>query len=340
MSQSVAVFEGDEAGIVRRPEAVEAFFFPICNEPDWDEEAGLTGALEGNAENLKRLKPIQYKAISLRLQGISQSRIASELGISRKSISRWFEKGSLIREIFEKRQHDLWEASVQLERNLLIKSMRVVNDALESPEERTRLRAAAMVLQHARRDEPFNPDSIPAEGYEPREYERINGHQYYSYFRWEDPSRGEIDREILGERSEHDHELDSSDIGESITTSFTLQPYELDGFCEDLEVRGLEYRRDSDVIHVFKASQLGIASIFSIRAEQPSILYSYNLSKLDKYNITKYLGISFFREVSDMDMGNTDWVIIPKSISRNALLKVLTHVVKEPDKLLEQTDES
>jgi hypothetical protein len=336
MSQSVAVFEDDEERIAQRPQVVEAFYVPVCVEPDWDEEAGLTGALEGNERNLKRLKPIQYKAISLSLQGKTQSHIASKLGVSRKSISRWFEQGSLIREIFEKRQHDLWVASVQFESNLLMKAMQVANDALESPDERNRLRAASMVLRYARRDEPFDPDNIPAEECEHREDTRSRVGQYYSYSRWAHPSEGEIDREIQGDRSEHDHKLDYNDIGESITTSFTLQPFELDGFCEDLAVRDLEYRRDSDAIHVFRAYQHEIASIYSIRAEQPSILYANSLTNLDKYNVNKYLDISFFSEVSEMDMGNTDWVIIPKSVSRYALLKVLTHLVKEPHKLLER----
>ena len=40
----------------------------VHNEFDWDLEAGLTGAPEGNPRDYKRLKPIQYKAISLLLR--------------------------------------------------------------------------------------------------------------------------------------------------------------------------------------------------------------------------------------------------------------------------------
>ena len=102
MSTNVALIaEADEQKIV----PVVLTLRPVdSSKPDWDKEAGVTGALEGYADKVVKLKPIQYKALSLLLAGHTQSQVASEIGVTRRTISRWMRVGTVFREILMDRQ--------------------------------------------------------------------------------------------------------------------------------------------------------------------------------------------------------------------------------------------
>ncbi|OPL19070.1 MAG: hypothetical protein AVO35_12750 [Candidatus Aegiribacteria sp. MLS_C] len=334
MSKSVAIQKKDE---LEKVIPIVVASFPVeKREPDWDEEAGVTGAIEGKDENIKRLKPLQYRAISLALQGRTQSQTATELGISRSCVARWFSKGSLIREIYEDRLHKIWEAVDQKIVILYIKALEVKFESIESPDQTTRDKAASFILSKFSFPEPFNPENMSEEEREDRDRRRRYGGQYFSYQQHQEPWKGEIDRELYGERSEHDETNNCSGYGNCGAESFTLQPYEFDDFCADLDDRELNYKRMEDSILVINHNAEIIATIYSYRAEQPSIFHVDNLKHANRYSMIQCLNIEkdeygHFK----YDMCNENWLIIPRHVIKENLLHVLEHIIKEPRKYID-----
>lgn len=331
MSHCVSLQKNDqvEDRVPQSQEVLKAFLIPENRSPYWDEEAGLTGALEGNDKSIKRLKPIQYRMISLLLQGWTQSAVATELGVSRRCVSRWLAKGCLIHEILEKRKHDLWAAGKQYADNLYLKAMRVIDEALESPRDEVRMRAASIVLKQVKFQEPPDPENRTMKEMEEIERARVRGETYYSYLPWDRTSNGTYERVIRGDRSEHDQSIDCNDYGKSIITSFALLPHELDGFCQLLSDREITHRKAQDAIEVFDVDQEVIATIYTIRAEQPSVFHWERVTRPCAYYVYNELPIPS-RDDDFHDLGNKNRIIIPKEVSKEHLADTFSIIVKRP----------
>lgn len=298
-------------------------------DPDWDGIAGLTGAREGSPEDVKRLKPIQYRAISLLLQGHSQAYVANELGVTRRSVTRWMQVGSRFKEILMERQHILWEAEQQLCYNLQTKATRVLDELLDSPDERIRLRAASIVKKNTRNEEPFNPEEIPNSYYDYYEQRRRLGGAYYAWISRQDASKGSINRDITWESSAHLIEEEYDDIERPRNPSFVLQEEEFESFALELESRGIASIKIQDLIQPIDKRGMALAEIYTFRAEQPSIFLWDNLTWTSKKTIHRSLKLGEEKNVK-CDMFARSRVIIPRNTTVEALLGVLSRIAFNP----------
>ena len=100
------------------------------------------------------MRPDKIRAIYLILQGKSHVDVAKEIGVTKRTFTRWMKKGTIFRRLLEREQYALWEVSSQQLKNLYAKSISVVSALLDNSNEKIRLRAAATVLGHIKLEEP------------------------------------------------------------------------------------------------------------------------------------------------------------------------------------------
>lgn len=325
ISTNFTDFEKEEG----RESSEESKDSPQGIDPDWDAEAGLTGAFEGSPEDVKRLKPIQYRAISLLLQGKTQSYVASELGVTRRSVSNWMEVGSLVREIYMRRKHDLWEASMQQVSRIYEKAIRVTEDALDSPDEKIRLRAASMVLKNLCLSEPFDPNNIPSAYRDYYKERKEFGGQYYSCMKTGRLENRYNNPDIPWTSSEHLEECTYDARTTPENPSFVLQPEEIVVFAEELESRGVSCTKVQDVVYPCDLKGKRIASIFSIRAEQQSVFHWEDITASNRRTVARSIVLPKSRHLR-LDYYHPNRVIIPAKVSRQVLVDILCHLVFHP----------
>jgi hypothetical protein len=139
-------------------------------EKNWDLITVLDETEEGYDESVIKLKPRHYRAISLLLEGYSQTEVANELGVTKRTVIRWFQKGSICKEILSSRQCAIWQANQQKLTNVYSDAILEISELIHSETENIRLRAASFILGNLKPETPFNVEDLSQ-----RELER-----YYS----------------------------------------------------------------------------------------------------------------------------------------------------------------
>jgi transposase len=95
----------------------------------------------------KSLMAKQERAIALALSGKGDGEIATEIGVARSTVSRWRNHNDDFRAALAGQREALRERTADALQALADKAMRVLDAAMESEHENTRLKAAAIVLK-------------------------------------------------------------------------------------------------------------------------------------------------------------------------------------------------
>jgi len=141
---------------------------------DWDLISGLTGTEEGYDDNyVIKLKPRHYQAISFLLQGYSYTDVANKLEVTKRTVLRWFRKGSICFEILSARRYAIWQAGQQQLANLHSEAILEMGSLIHSDSENTRLKAASFILGNLKPEAPVNLEELSE--FEKRKYEEQRG---------------------------------------------------------------------------------------------------------------------------------------------------------------------
>ena len=180
---------------------------PSLFRRDWDLTAGVTGTEEGYDSKVIKLKPRHYKAISLLLQGFSYTDVANTVGVSKRTVDRWFANGTICHEILSNRRYAIWNANRQQAVNLYSDAILEMSMLLHSEKESIRLRAASFVLGNLTPEKPANMEELSE--VERRKLSELRGFPNYTpYYK---------KSKIYGEKTEY-----------AIDTEDTIQDGELD----------------------------------------------------------------------------------------------------------------
>ncbi len=98
----------------------------------------------------RELTPIQQRAITLLLQGKSQTEIARELNIDRTTLWNWRTKDPVFTAELNKAQAELYAQAVSRLYSLTTKALETLEEILEkSDDEQTKIKAASFILKSA-----------------------------------------------------------------------------------------------------------------------------------------------------------------------------------------------
>lgn len=95
----------------------------------------------------RKLSARKEAAIALVLTGMTDGEVGERVGVTRQCVSRWRHEDIRFMEELEGRRSELREKHMDAINNLVMKAVQVVQEALESEDEKTRLKAAALVLK-------------------------------------------------------------------------------------------------------------------------------------------------------------------------------------------------
>lgn len=95
----------------------------------------------------QQLKPEQYNAIGLLMQGKSDREVAEEVGVSRQTVCHWRNNHPAFVAELNQRMKDLWADHEQRLRNLVGKAVDVLAEDMDSEDRRLRQAAAVHVLR-------------------------------------------------------------------------------------------------------------------------------------------------------------------------------------------------
>ncbi len=105
----------------------------------------------------------QELALELALAGLSDAAISKKLALSRQTVSFWRNQDPAFRDELENRRATLRAMHLDRLGGLAAEAIAVLRDALDSPSEPVRLRAAAMILRALGLDQPAHTDAHPGE---------------------------------------------------------------------------------------------------------------------------------------------------------------------------------
>jgi len=89
----------------------------------------------------------QERAIVLALSGKHDGEIAATVGVARSTVNRWRNHDGAFREALAERREALREGTADALQALATKAIRVLSAAMDSDNEHTRVKAAALVLK-------------------------------------------------------------------------------------------------------------------------------------------------------------------------------------------------
>ena len=118
------------------------------------------------------------------------------------------QKGTLIREIYMNKKHDVWEATNQRLTALHSKAISVLSDAMNSEDENTRVKVASIVIRNIRLPEPTDLNSLPEDQLKDYEEKKRRGGLYYDYYDNHTPDFYPVSNCIYWEKSEHQSQSD------------------------------------------------------------------------------------------------------------------------------------
>jgi len=105
----------------------------------------------------------QELALELALAGLSDTAISKKLALSRQTVNFWRNQDPAFRNELESRRAALRAMHLDRLGGLAADAIAVLRDALNSPSEPIRLRAAAMILRALGLDQPARADASPGE---------------------------------------------------------------------------------------------------------------------------------------------------------------------------------
>ena len=99
------------------------------------------------SEALRELSPAQDLALAVLLAGQTQEAAAAAAGVTRQTVSEWARRDALFVATLNQRRQVLWDCYADRLRDLVGKAIDAVETGLDSPDERTKLTAAAQVFK-------------------------------------------------------------------------------------------------------------------------------------------------------------------------------------------------
>lgn len=195
-------------------------FGMFVGEKDWDLISGLTGTEEGYQDNVIKLKPRHYQAISFLLQGYSYTDVANKLDVSKRTVLRWFRKGCICYEILSARRYAIWQAGQQQLINLYSEAILEIGSLIHSDSENTRLKATSFILGNLKPEAPVNLEELSK--IEHSKYRELCQDYWGSAYYVRPPSVP------IGDYTKY--AIDSEDI-----IYYTPFEYPEDGFCDEEE---------------------------------------------------------------------------------------------------------
>ena len=99
------------------------------------------------SEALRELSPAQDLALAVLLAGQTQEAAAAAAGVTRQTVSEWARRDALFVATLNQRRQELWDGCADRLRVLVGKAIDAVEYGLDSPDERTKLTAAAQVFK-------------------------------------------------------------------------------------------------------------------------------------------------------------------------------------------------
>lgn len=101
-------------------------------------------AKTSKADKIRQLSVEQENAVDLLLQGKSDREVAEAVGVSRQTVWEWRNRNAVFVAELNKRRQEIWGSQTERLRQLVAKAIDVLEDDLETTEER-RLRQSAAV---------------------------------------------------------------------------------------------------------------------------------------------------------------------------------------------------
>src|SRR5437867_1169986 len=118
---------------------------PPSNSKDLQQEMSENVRKCPDLENA--LSPQQHTAVRLLILGRSDTSIAKLLNVSPRTLYRWKSHHPLFRLELSRRRQGLWHNSADKLRSLLPKALKILNEHLDDPYDKTRFRAALHTLR-------------------------------------------------------------------------------------------------------------------------------------------------------------------------------------------------
>jgi hypothetical protein len=110
---------------------------------------GADGRFATAAQVLAGVTDVQLRAIELLLAGTSQATVARECGVDVRTIYRWRMESEPFRAALDRARRDMWADTIYRMRAMVGKAMSVLEAEIVDEYDRSRVRAATIVLNHS-----------------------------------------------------------------------------------------------------------------------------------------------------------------------------------------------
>ena len=136
-----------DVGPVPDPQTATHASQNVQSEGDTPVPDGTFGDIDPNYN----LSNHQCRALELALRGLPWSQIAKALGLSRKTLWRWKTQNREFQRALADARHDRFSAAFEQRQTLAYRAVEVLGNFLDNPDDKTRMRAAQLLLQSAAR---------------------------------------------------------------------------------------------------------------------------------------------------------------------------------------------
>ena len=96
-----------------------------------------------------QLSPRQHEAINLSLQGLTDAQVAQQINVNRATLYRWRTSNPYFRAELHRRRRAIWASCTDRLRSMIAPALDIIQSQITSPDPRTALRAAAILIRHA-----------------------------------------------------------------------------------------------------------------------------------------------------------------------------------------------
>jgi hypothetical protein len=96
-----------------------------------------------------QLSPRQHEAINLSLQGLTDAQVAQQINVNRATLYRWRTSNPWFRAELHRRRRAIWASCTDRLRSMIAPALDIIQSQITSPDPRTALRAAAILIRHA-----------------------------------------------------------------------------------------------------------------------------------------------------------------------------------------------
>jgi hypothetical protein len=210
------------------------------------------------------------------------------------------------------------------------KAISVLEDALNSEDESTRVKVALTVIKSIRLPEPIDLDSMPEDKLKDYERKKRNYGLYYAYHDNPIPDFYPISNYcITWDKSEHQsqHQSDYDHFIPSEQECLLLTEEELTSLANRLEVGGVYCEKVQDVVIVFTSCGVPFCKIFTERAEQESALNYQVLNRSDRRAVYRTLRPSK-EHLYSVNHGINPILRIPRNTDIDQLVELLKGIAQ------------